>query len=65
MFEKLEAATRIDLAKAKMTRVLGHCLYVLELHANNAHVVHSPLLTFTEDSEAAPRLRHRAADPRQ
>jgi hypothetical protein len=33
------------LAKAKMTRVLEHFLYLLELHANNAYVVHSPLLS--------------------
>ena len=45
MFEKLGCAARIELAKAKMPRVLGHFLYLLELHANNAHVVHSPLLS--------------------
>jgi len=36
---------RIDLARAKMTRVLDHFLYLLELHANNRHVVYSPLLS--------------------
>jgi HEPN superfamily AbiU2-like protein len=36
---------RIALAKAKMTRVLDDVLYLLELHANNAIVVHSPALS--------------------
>jgi AbiU2 len=45
VFEKLAGPARIESAKAKMTRVLGHFLYVLELHANNAYVVHSPLLS--------------------
>jgi hypothetical protein len=45
MFENLKSQARIDLAKAKMTRVLDHFLYLLELHANNAHVVYSPLLS--------------------
>ena len=35
---------RIRLAKAKMTKVLDHFLYVVELHANNSFVVFSPLL---------------------
>jgi len=45
MFEKLDSARRIELAKAKMERVLDHFLYVLELHANNAFVVYSPALS--------------------
>jgi hypothetical protein len=45
MFGNLGSQKRIDLAKAKMTRVLDHFLYLLELHANNAHVVYSPLLS--------------------
>jgi hypothetical protein len=45
VFEKLAGPARIESAKAKMTRALGHFLYVLELHANNAYVVHSPLLS--------------------
>jgi hypothetical protein len=45
MFENLGTARRIDLARAKMSGVLDHFLYVLELHANNAHVVYSPLLS--------------------
>ena len=45
MFEKLGGVARIEWAKAKMPKVLGHFLYLLELHANNAHIVHSPLLS--------------------
>jgi hypothetical protein len=45
MFEKLAGAARIEFAKAKMPNVLGHFLYLLELHANNAHVVRSSLLS--------------------
>jgi hypothetical protein len=45
MFENLESQARIDLARAKMTKVLDRFLYLLELHANNAHVVYSPLLS--------------------
>jgi hypothetical protein len=45
MFESLENAVRIELAKDKMPRVLDHLLYLLELHANNAHVVYSALLS--------------------
>jgi AbiU2 len=37
-------AKRIELAKAKMPKVLDYFLYVLELHANNSFVVYSPLL---------------------
>ena len=35
---------RIRLAKAKMTKVIDHFLYVIELHANNSFVVFSPVL---------------------
>jgi AbiU2 len=45
MFGNLGSQARIDLARAKMTSVLDHFLYLLELHANNAHVVYSPLLS--------------------
>jgi hypothetical protein len=37
--EKLTKVERIELAKAKMSRLLDHFLYVIELHANNAFVV--------------------------
>jgi hypothetical protein len=42
--ERLPRPERIRLAKAKMTKVLEHFLYVVELHANNSFVVFSPLL---------------------
>jgi AbiU2 len=42
--ERLPKPERIRLAKAKMTKVLDHFLYVVELHANNSFVVFSPLL---------------------
>jgi hypothetical protein len=45
MFESLKNTQRADLAKAKMEKVLDHFLYVVELHANNAFVVHSPVLS--------------------
>ena len=44
MFEDLSSAERIELAKTKMAKVLDHFLYIVELHANNAFVVHSPTL---------------------
>jgi hypothetical protein len=44
MFERLTVTQRIDLAKAKMAKVLDHFLYVIELHANNSFVVYSPTL---------------------
>src|SRR5688572_5299573 len=40
--ERLPRSERIRLAKAKMTKVLDHFLYVIELHANNSFVVFSP-----------------------
>ena len=45
MFESLGKPARIELAKDKMPRVLDHILYLLELHANNAYVVYSSLLS--------------------
>jgi hypothetical protein len=42
--ERLPRPERIRLAKAKMTKVLDHFLYVIELHANNSFVVFSPVL---------------------
>ena len=45
MFGNLGSQERIELAGAKMTKVLDRFLYLLELHANNAHVVYSPLLS--------------------
>ena len=45
MFEALDSVKRIELAKAKMEKVLDHFLYLLELHANNALVVYSPILS--------------------
>jgi hypothetical protein len=45
MFENLDGAKRIELAKAKMEKVLDHFLYLLELNANNAYVVYSPILS--------------------
>src|SRR5262249_7170104 len=44
MFERLPKAERIELAKAKMRRVIDHFLYVVELHANNSFVVYSGAL---------------------
>ncbi len=45
MFGDMAHAARIELAKAKMERVLDHFLYVLELHANNQFVVYTPTLS--------------------
>jgi HEPN superfamily AbiU2-like protein len=45
MFENWTVAERIQAAKEKTARVVDHLLYLLELHANNAHVVYSPLLS--------------------
>jgi hypothetical protein len=42
--ERLPRPQRIELAKAKIKKVLDHFLYVIELHANNSFVVFSPLL---------------------
>jgi len=45
MFEYMAHAERIELAKAKMEKVLDHFLYVLELHANNEFVVYRSVLS--------------------
>jgi hypothetical protein len=45
MFENIAKADRIDLAKARIERVLDHLLYVVELHANNEFVVYSKTLS--------------------
>lgn len=45
MFEELGRVKRIEPAKVKMEKVLDHFLYLLELHANNALVVYSPILS--------------------
>jgi hypothetical protein len=45
MFDNLSNAQRIELAKAKMEKVLDHFLYLLELHENNVIVVYSPTLS--------------------
>jgi len=42
--KRLPKPERIELAKAKMQRVLDHFLYLLELHANNSFAVFSPVL---------------------
>src|ERR1700757_1190910 len=42
--ERLAKPERINLAKAKMKKVIDHFLYVVELHANNSFVVFSPIL---------------------
>jgi hypothetical protein len=44
VFEGRATAERIELAKAKMRRVLDHFLYVVELHANNSFIIYSPIL---------------------
>lgn len=45
MFDHLSKTERIDLAKARVSRVLDHLLYVIELHANNEFVVYSDTLS--------------------
>ena len=45
MFENTPKAERIELAKARIQRVLDHLLYVIELHANNEFVVYSNTLS--------------------
>jgi hypothetical protein len=44
MFENLPNTDRIELAKAKMMKVVDHLRSVLELHANNAFIVYSDTL---------------------
>jgi len=45
MFENMTPVERIELAKAKMEKVIDHFLYVLELHANNKFIIYSPILS--------------------
>jgi hypothetical protein len=45
MFDHLGTTDRINEAKTKMEKLIGHFLYVLELHANNTFVVYSPTLS--------------------
>jgi hypothetical protein len=45
MFENMTTAGRVTLAKEKITRVVGHLLYVLELHENNAIALYSSTLS--------------------
>lgn len=45
MFESMTSTQRIELAKAKMEKVIDHFLYVLELHANNKFIIYSPILS--------------------
>jgi hypothetical protein len=45
MFDNLPAPDRIERAKVKMEKVIDHFLHLLALHANNAHVVYSPILS--------------------
>src|SRR5436190_16901873 len=45
IFEDTSKAERIELAKARIERVLDHLLYVIELHANNEFVVYSNALS--------------------
>ena len=44
MFEKLSDTDRIAQAQAKMTKVIDHFLYLLELPANNSFIVYSDTL---------------------
>ena len=43
--DEMTTAQRIVAAKATMTKVLDHFLYLLELHENNAIIVYSPHLS--------------------
>jgi len=43
--DEMTTAQRIAAAKATMTKVLDHFLYLLELHENNAIIVYSPHLS--------------------
>jgi AbiU2 len=45
MFEHMTSAERIRAAKEKIERVVDHLLYLLALHANNAIIVYSDLLS--------------------
>jgi hypothetical protein len=56
-------AQRIEKAKAKMERVLDHFLYLLELQANNKHVVYSLTLASQIQTSYAANAFRNLADP--
>ena len=43
--EEISTQKRAEIAKAKMKRVLDHLLYVIEINANNEHVLYSDKLS--------------------
>jgi hypothetical protein len=45
VFENTPRQDRIDLAKARMPKVVDHLLYLIELHANNEYAVYSSTLS--------------------
>ena len=45
VFENLPHAQRIEIAKARMKRVVDHLLYSIEIHANNSFIVYTPMLS--------------------
>jgi hypothetical protein len=45
VFENTPRQERIDLAKARMPKVVDHFLYLVELHANNLYAVYTPTLS--------------------
>jgi hypothetical protein len=45
VFEQMTTAERIEAAKVKTERVVGHLLYLLALHENNAIIVYSNTLS--------------------
>jgi hypothetical protein len=45
VFENIPRHERIDLAKARILKVVDHFLYLIELHANNLHAVYTPTLS--------------------
>ena len=44
-FNNWDLARRIEAAKAKMERVVDHLLYLIDIQANNAFIVYSPLIS--------------------
>jgi hypothetical protein len=62
VFENIPRHERIDLAKARMLKVVDHFLYLIELHANNLHAVYTPTLSSQiPKSYAALGPRHHPA----
>jgi hypothetical protein len=68
MFKRMSIPQRVNTAKQKITRVMDHLLYLLELHENNAIILYSPVLSRSSivvSSSRRPRrvniakLRHR------